>query len=235
MSQNKSNTARSSIFIITYPPDESFEQNPLVHAVRTDPKYCQLHEVLGRVFSDPEVELSMRHDLAPPDTQATWNGRPATPMVVTGSLAVVRRLMGWSYRTEAEQVAGSAAWRWVCRLYYQPMPNYRTIRDREAELSAQTVQLINATVIEIAQALGFTDGSRLRLDSTATESPIHYPTDNRLLDDAARVLSRLVRRAGHVVPARVPEEKAWFRDRHRQASFGAPDRTTATPVDAQNG
>jgi IS5 family transposase len=205
------------MYIIAYSPDESFEQNPLVQAAREEPRYRLLRELLEYVFHDPAVELSMRHDLAPPDKQATWNGRPATPMIVTGSLCVVRRLMGWSYRTEVEQVTGSAAWRWVCGLQYRSVPNYRTLRDREARLSPQTVQVINAKVIEVAQALGFSNGNRLRLDSTVTESNIHYPTDHRLLDDAARVLSRSLRRAGQVVPADAPEEKAWFRDRHRQA------------------
>jgi hypothetical protein len=98
------------------------------------PKFRQLHEVLAQVFNDPQVQLAMRHDLAAPGSQAEWNGCPALPLVVTGGLAVVRRLMGWSYRTLADKVNVSAGWRWVCHLYVQPMPNFRTIRDREVLL-----------------------------------------------------------------------------------------------------
>jgi hypothetical protein len=55
------------------------------------------------------------------------------------------------------------------------------------------------------------------LDSTVTETDIHYPTDSSLLDDAARVLSRCVKRARTLCAPRSAAAKAWFRDRHRAA------------------
>jgi IS5 family transposase len=182
-----------------------------------DAKFRQLHDVLATVFDDPQVQLAMRHDLLRADSQAAWNGRPALPLVVTGCLAVVRRLMSWSYRTLAEQVNLSVGWRWVCQVYAQPMPNFRTIRDREALLKPKTLQLILAKVVQLGQTVGVTTGTRLRVDSSVTESNIHYPTDSSLLNDAARVLSRLVRHARAVLKPQTSADKAWFRDRHRQA------------------
>ena len=205
------------MLIIAYPPDEPFLQNGLVQIAQRCPKYRQLHDVLQRVFNDPAVQLAMRHDLAPPGSQASWNGCPALPLVVTGCLAVVRRLMGWGYRGLAEEVNVSAGWRWVCQLYAQPMPNFRTIRDREALLKPKTLRLMNARVIEMGLALGITTGHRLRLDSSVIETDIHYPTDSWLLDDAARVISRLVRQARDLLRPRARADKVWFRDRHRQA------------------
>src|SRR6266571_4864412 len=95
---------RSPILIITYATDELFLANPLVKLAMAQPKFRTLHDLLAEVFADPQVRLAMRHDLAPPSTQASWNGAPALALVPTGCLAVVRRLMGWSYRTLAEQV-----------------------------------------------------------------------------------------------------------------------------------
>ena len=57
----------------------------------------------------------------------------------------------------------------------------------------------------------------MRVDSLVIESNIHYPTDSSLLNDAARVLSRLVHQARDLVQPDTPAEKHWFRDRHRQA------------------
>lgn len=205
------------MLIIAYPPDEPFLQNPLVRLAQGCRKFQHLHDVLGQVLTDPQVQLAMRHDLAPPGTPAEWNGSPALPLVVTGCLAVVRRLMGWSYRVVADEVNASAGWRWVCQLYAQPMPNFRTIRDREALLKPRTLWLINAQVVRLGQTLGFTSGHRLRVDGSVTETDIHYPTDSRLLDDAARVISRLLRQARDLIPPQPEREKAWFRDRHRQA------------------
>ena len=207
----------ASVFIITYPIDSEFLSNPLVTQARQNAWYRQLQSVLERVFTDAGVRLAMKHDLIEAESQAAWNGRPATPMVVTGCLAVVKRLMGWSYRTLEREVDASAGWRWVCGLYAQVMPDFRTIRDREVLLKPATVRRINEKVIELAQAIGYSDGSRLRMDGTVTESNIHYPSDSSLLDDAARVLSRSVRRAGKVIGTKRGVEKAWFRDRHRQA------------------
>lgn len=205
------------MFIIAYPVDDDFLRNPLLPLVERDAKFRQLHDVLAAVFDDPQIQLAMRHDLLKTDSQALWNGRPATPLVVTGCLAVVRRLMSWSYRILAEQVNASVGWRWVCQVYQKPLPNFRTIRDREALLKPKTLQLIQAKVVHLGQAAGVTTGTRLRVDSSVTESDIHYPTDSSLLNDAARVLSRLVRQAREVLHPQTRSDKIWFRDRHRQA------------------
>jgi transposase, IS5 family len=210
-------STRSSTFIIAYPIDEGFLRSPLVQRAQGDAKFRQVHDVLAAVFDDPQIQLAMRHDLLKADSQAAWNGRPALPLVVTGCLAVVRRLMSWSYRVLAEQVNVSAGWRWVCQMYDQPMPNFRTIRDREALLQPATIRLIHTKVVRWGQAVGVTTGTRLRVDSSVTESNIHYPTDSSLLNDAARVLSRLMRQARVVLEPQTSADKVWFRDRHRQA------------------
>jgi hypothetical protein len=38
--------------------------------------------------------------------------------------------MGWSYRTAMHELSVNAGWRWVCQLYLQPVPNFRTIQNR---------------------------------------------------------------------------------------------------------
>jgi transposase, IS5 family len=205
------------MLIITYPVDDEFLCSPLVLMAKQDVRLCAWHDLLVEVFSDPRIQLAMRHDLAAADTQARWKGRHALPLVVTGCLAVARRLMGWGYRVLADEVKTSAGWRWVCQLYQRPMPNFRTIRDREALLKPKTLRLIQTKVVQLGQAAGITTGSRLRVDSSVIESNIHYPTDSSLLNDAARVLSRLVHQARDLIRPNTPAQKAWFRDRHRQA------------------
>ena len=205
------------MLIITYPVDDDFLCSPLALVAKQDVRLCAWHDLLVEVFGDPRIQLAMRHDLAAAATQARWKGRHALPLVVTGCLAVVRRLMGWSYRVLADEVKTSAGWRWVCQLYQQPMPNFRTIQDREALLKPKTLRLIQTKVVQLGQAAGITTGSRMRVDSSVIESNIHYPTDSSLLNDAARVLSRLVHQARDLVQPDTPAEKHWFRDRHRQA------------------
>jgi len=222
------------MFIIAYPVNEAFLCNPLVQYAQRSPKFKGWHDVLAAVFADPQVQLALRHDMIPVDSQAAWNGCPALAAVVTGCLAVVRRMMGWSYRTLAEQVEMSFGWRWVCQMYAQPMPNFRTIRDREALLSPQTIRLINTKVVLLGRALGVTAAQKLRLDSSVIETNIHYPTDSSLLADAARVFGRLIVEARHVVKRRTDSEPQWFRDRHRQARRLARDIARLARKKAKN-
>ena len=93
--------------MIAYEADAAFVNNPLMKAVREDNRIGKLQTALEAIFADKRVILAMCHDLAPPNSEALWNGRPSTPLVVTGKLAVVKRLMGWGYRT---LMLGCAAW-----------------------------------------------------------------------------------------------------------------------------
>lgn len=171
---------------------------------------------MDEVLDDPKLVLAVTNDLARSAPRALETGRPATPVEVTLRLAVARRLMGWAYRAAETEVAGSAKWRWFCRLYSEPMPDHSTLRDREALIRPATLQRINARVVGIAQARGVTRGEKLRSDSTVIETSIHYPTDSRLLDDSVRVLGRSLARARDWLQPR-PADKALFRNRQRQA------------------
>ncbi len=221
------------MFIIAYPVDARFLQNDLVGLAQRTPKFRQWHDLLQAVCADARVQLALRHDLAP--TPAIWGkGAPALPANVTVCVAVTRRWLGWSYRTAMQELNTSAGWRWVCQLYLQPVPNFRTLQNREAKLTPKTVHLINEVVVGVGQPLGVTKAEKLRVDGSVTETNIHYPTDSSLLDDAARVLSRLVKQAREVVQPRSLADKAWFRDRHRQAHHLARDISRLTRSKAKN-
>jgi len=210
------------MFIIAYPVNAEFLQNALVGLAYQTPKFRQLHDLLQAVCADPRVQLALRHDLVPTHA-AMKKGAPALAANVTVCLAVVRRLMSWGYRVVMQEVNVSAGWRWVCQLYLEPMPNFRTIQNREAKLKPKTIRLIHTVVVQLGQRLGVTTAQKLRVDGSVTETDIHYPTDSSLLDDSARVLSRLVRQARELVRPRTRADKAWFRDRHRQAHHLARD------------
>jgi len=53
---------------------------------------------------------------------------------------------------------------------------------------------VNELVVQAAVDLGLEDGKKLRVDTTVVETDIHYPTDNTLLWDTVRVITRLVGR-----------------------------------------
>jgi transposase, IS5 family len=171
---------------------------------------------MDELLAEPKVMLAVTNDLARSAPAALWNGRPATPVEVTLRVAVARRLMNWDYREAESEIAGSAQWRWLCRLYSQPMPDHSTLQAREALIRPPTLHRINAQVLRQAQARGVTGGAKLRSDGTVIETNIHYPTDSRLLDDSVRVLGRTLARARRLIRPRAAHT-GLFRNRHRQA------------------
>lgn len=177
-----------------------------------DPKLVCMDEVLD----DPKLVLAVTNDLARSAPQSLWNGRPSTPVEVTLRLAVARRLMSWAYRQAETEVAGSAKWRWFCRLYSQPVPDHSTLRDREALIRPVTLQRLNARLMKVSVEQGLTRGKKLRSDSTVMETHIHYPTDSRLLADSVRMLGRSLARARRLLQPRKIDQPL-FRNRQRQA------------------
>jgi len=205
------------MLIITYEMDEEFATNPILKEAQSMGKFRGLKAALDYVFADKRVQLAMMNDMVPAGSEALWNGRPAMPLLVTGRLAVLKRLMGWAYRTMEEEVRTNIGWRWVSGIYSELVPGFRTMQNREAMFTQRTLELINKRVINCAVEVNLTSGTKMRMDGSETDSDIHYPTDSSLLDDSARVLSRTFKRARKLVQPEGAEEQAWFRDRHRQA------------------
>jgi IS5 family transposase len=75
------------------------------------------------------------------------------------------------------------------------------------------MQALNDRVLKAAVDLGLEDGKRLRVDTTVVETDIHHPTDNTLLWDVVRVITRLVGRLAELVPNGI----AGFTNRKRSA------------------
>ena len=193
------------MLIVAYPCDETFlacAPFPL----QIEPKLLEM----DRLLDDPKLILAVSNDLVHSAPQAAWNGRPATPVVVTLRCAVARALMGWSYDTAHDEIDGSLKWRWFCRIYTHAVPNHSTLRDREALIRTPTLQQLNGRVVRMAHAEGVTQGKKLRTDGTVIETNIHYPTDSQLLSDSVRVLGRLLTHARKLLQPQTTGEKKYF-------------------------
>jgi len=99
------------MFIITYREAVRFSENDLVELARRTPKFRQLHDLLQVVCADARVQLAVRHDLDPWRTRAATRGAPALAAKVTICVAMLRRLMSWSYRTTMDELNVNTGWR----------------------------------------------------------------------------------------------------------------------------
>jgi IS5 family transposase len=81
-------------------------------------------------------------------------------------------------------------------------------------LTPQTLKAVNDLVVRAAVELELEDGAKLRVDTTVVQTDIHHPTDNTLLWDVVRVVTRRVRRLAKALE--LPRIKG-FCDRTRSA------------------
>jgi IS5 family transposase len=199
------------MLIISYPRDPDFLA--LMSFIKRDPQLVEIDQLL----EDRKLILLAANDLALSAPAALWNGRPATPVVVTLRIAVTRRLANWSYRTAEKEINGSLQWRWFCALDRHRCPDHTTMRDREALIRPGTLHRLNDHIVRLAEREGVTRGRKLRADGSVTETHIHYPTDSRLLADSVRVIGRTLAHARRLLQPRTPDARRLFRDSHRQA------------------
>jgi IS5 family transposase len=126
------------------------------------------------------------------------------------------RLYGWSYAQAEFFINDSLVLRQFCRVYLEKVPDATTLIRWANTIGPETVQALNDRVVQLARGLKVTRGRKLRVDTTAVETDVHYPTDSALLGDGVRVLSRLLKRAkavlGKAAAALGPEA---FRSRMR--------------------
>ena len=131
-------------------------------------------------------------------------------------MLVVKRLYNWSYQQTEHFVSDSIVLRQFCRLYLEGAPDDTTLIRWANLIGPKTLERLNERAVELARSLKVTRGRKLRSDGTVVETNIHHPTDDSLLVDGVRAISRLVGKA-----------KSFVKESVRRAAKGEPfrDRT----------
>lgn len=91
------------------------------------------------------------------------------------------------------------------------VPQKKAFMEASNRLSVETVKQINELIVKYAQKHGIEEGEKLRTDSTSVDSNIHYPTDNSLMCDLVRVMTRQAKKFLELYP----ESKFSFPNRQR--------------------
>jgi transposase, IS5 family len=141
-------------------------------------------------------------------------GRPGlTPQQILRSL-VLMRIKNLNYRELRERIADGYTLRQFTDFYCQSVPGHDAFHRGFTRLTPETLRAINDIVVQAAVELGLEDGQKLRVDTTVVQTDIHHPTDNTLLWDVVRVVTRLV---GRLAAALERRRIKGFRDRTRSA------------------
>lgn len=176
-----------------------------------EPQLAQLDQLLD----DDDLFTRVRDDLARRSPRTCSRGRPSTPVEVVLRMLIVMRLYGWSFERTEYFVNDSLVLRQFCRVYLEKVPDDTTLIRWAQRIGPETLERLNDRVVGLARAAKVTRGRKLRIDTTAVETEIHYPTDSALIGDGVRVISRLLRRAKGVLGEAADGLKTAFRSRVR--------------------
>jgi transposase, IS5 family len=144
-------------------------------------------------FLDEHQEMieKVRGDLERGLKNPVTGRRGLTPAQVLRSL-ILMRVKNWTYRELSERIADGYTLRGFTDFRSQPVPQHHAFNRAFNRLTPATLQAVNELVVQAAVGLGLEDGHQLRVDTTVVETDIHYPTDNTLLWDTVRVITRFV-------------------------------------------
>jgi IS5 family transposase len=93
------------------------------------------------------------------------------------------------------------------RIYNGPMMDFTTLDKLKNSILPATWKKVNELLGQHAARKHLISGEKVRLDTTAVETNIHYPTDSTLLWDTYRVLARLIERARELDPQVVGDRR----------------------------
>jgi IS5 family transposase len=113
---------------------------------------------------------------------------------------VLQRVKNCDLRDLQERIADGLTMRQFTEFYSDAVPSHHAFHRAFQRLRPETLRELNEVVVQAAVKMGIEDGKKLRVDSTVVESNIHYPTDGGLLWDCVRVLTRVVKRVGEILP-----------------------------------
>jgi transposase, IS5 family len=118
------------------------------------------------------------------------NGLTATQVLRS---LVLMRLKNWDYRELRERIADGLTLRQFTDFYCAPVPKHDAFQRGFIRLTPQTLKAVNELVVGAVVELGLENGAKLRVDTTVVQTDIHHPTDNTLLWDVVRVVTRLAK------------------------------------------
>ena len=179
------------------------------HGIRLEPVLQAISDFLDE--NDELVEL-VRCDLTRGLKNPARGRRGLTPGQVLRSL-ILMRIKNWDYRELRERIADGCTLRQFTEFHWKAVPKHDAFNRAHNRLTPETLKALNEVVVQVAVGLRLEDGKKLRVDTTVVQTDVHHPTDNTLLWDVVRVITRAVGR----LAKKVEPTFEGFRNRTRAA------------------
>jgi len=135
---------------------------------------------------------------------AKTTGRKGLSIESVLRCALLKQYRQLSYEDLVFTLLDSTSCRTFARLNSGWHPKKSALQKGISAITAATWERINQRLLQQAHHTKVERGEMLRIDSTATETPIHEPTDSSLLGDSMRVLVRLLKEAEELADGITP-------------------------------
>lgn len=115
-------------------------------------------------------------------------------------ILICKIIEGEDYRGITVRIDDSHFFRRFTQIYDKDMMSFTTLNWLANQISPETWKKVNERLATYAVENELIKGEKLRLDTTAVETNIHYPSDSAQLWDVYRVLARLIEKARRLDP-----------------------------------
>ena len=179
-------------------------------------RYYAKYEAISAVLdATPRIVKLVHADVEKPLKYAATKGKDGRPHRYPSD-TVLRILLcqvieNTSLRGVVIRIDDSHFLRRFTRIHHGPMMDFTTLDKLKNSIAPETWRQVNRALARYAVDAKLIDGTRLRLDTTAVETNVHWPTDSSLLWDVYRVLARLLTQAREVAPACVGPQRLHLR------------------------
>jgi transposase, IS5 family len=172
-----------------------------------------------QVLSDEQLIATVYEALARRHPNSRCRGRLATPAEVVLRVLILKHVRNWSYHILEREARANLVYRNFTRVGAAKMPDAKTMGRWGRALGPHVIKQIHERIVQIANANDVMEGRRMRVDTTVTETNVHYPTDSSLLGDGVRVLIRTMKKITRIAG----EVGAKLRDRSRSVKLRVLD------------
>ncbi len=173
------------------------------HLAITNEYYARYEAVSTILDQAPELLDLIHRDLKTALESCNRKGRGRRPEYTSDHvlrILICQVLEGASLRGIVVRIDDSNFLRCFTRIDNGPMMDYTTLCKLKNAIRGETWKAVNRRLAKHAVQNELIEGDRLRLDTTAVETHVHWPTDSSLLWDVYRTLDRLIRHVREIDP-----------------------------------
>ena len=177
----------------------------------TNEYYAKYEAISAILDAHPKIIDAIHRDLELALEEATVEDRRGAPFKYTSDtilrIALCQIIEGCSLRQIIIRIDDSNYLRSFVRIHNGPMIDFTAFCKLKNCILPQTWKKVNALLAGAAVREERITGDQLRLDTTAVETNVHWPTDSSLLWDTYRTLARLIDQVRELDPRLVGDRR----------------------------